>query len=60
MHEDRHAEIRGNLERGARLRCIDHEIAACAVDEETAQSKITDGALGLTGRPVAVIGIDRR
>ena len=60
MHEDRHAERRGNFQRGARLRGIDHEIAARAVDEETPQSEIANGALSFPAGPVAVIGIDRR
>ena len=60
MNEHRNAELGGNFKRRTRLRCIDQEIAARTLDEQTAQSKFPDGALSFTGGPVAVIGVDRR
>ena len=51
--------LRGDLERRARLRRIDHRFAARAVDEQSAQPEVANGAFGFASRSVAVIGIDR-
>jgi hypothetical protein len=59
MHEHRYAELRGDLERGARLRRVNKQIPACAVDEQFAQSEFADGPLGLTRRALAVVTVHR-
>jgi hypothetical protein len=60
MHEDGNAEPRRDLERRTSLWSIDQEIAACIVDEESAQPEIADCTFGFARRPVAVICINRR
>ena len=60
MRENRHAKFRRDFECRTRLRRIQQKVAARALDQKAAQAQLTNGALGLARRPVAVIAIDRR
>src|SRR6516225_9236026 len=59
MREYRYSELRGDLERGSRLRRVDQQVTARTVDEEPAQSELGDGPLGLAGGPISVVSVKR-
>jgi hypothetical protein len=60
MCENRHTKLCGNFQCRTRLRRIQQKIALRAFDQETAQTEIANGTFSLSGRPLAVIGIDGR
>jgi hypothetical protein len=57
MRKYRYSELRGRFECGARLRRVDQQAAARAIDKEAVQSNI-DGPLGLARWPVPVIAVN--